>query len=252
MIAVTGNAACAIARRNATLAGVPKGVWSRAYDAAHNTTAGTIMTLEKNRKKAFEALGKFGVKPEQIFGLLGVKGELDIGLDELVMMRGMYSALNDGTETVESMFDPRRMTGTGFEKVDNPLGDDTAAPAPAETVDPKTGEIKTEPTPTAAPAEDKKPRGRPKNKTEPEPTAQAAPPPALEPTPGPKPKNAAEYKAYMELWLAGYTTVAQIEDRWRQDRGLRGECSVVEETFAALRMLKEARVAEIARTQVKA
>jgi hypothetical protein len=96
------------------------------------------------------------------------------------------------------------------------------------------------------PAEDKKPRGRPKKESE-----QAAPP-ALEPTPGPKPKNAAEYKAYMELWLAGYTTVAQIEDRWRQDRGLRGECSVVEETFAALRMLKEARVAEIARTQVKA
>jgi hypothetical protein len=176
---------------------------------------------------------------------LGVKGELDIGLDELVMMRGMYSALNDGTETVESMFDPRRMTGTGFEKVDNPLGDDTAAPAPAETVDAKTGEIKTEPTSTAAAAEDKKPRGRPKNKTEPEPVAQAAPPPALEPTPGPKPKNAAEYKAYMELWLAGYTTVAQIEDRWRQDRGLRGECSVVEETFAALRTIKEARVAQL-------
>jgi hypothetical protein len=176
--------------------------------------------------------------------------------------------LNDGTETVESMFDPRRLTGTGFEKVDNPLGDD-AAPAPVETVDAKTGEITTPPagptwnmgnvseTGVQSPTEEKKPRGRPA-KTGAPPAAGTplqvnpplkeqgeAPPPALEPTPGPKPKNAAEYKAYMELWLAGYTTVAQIEDRWRQDRGLRGECSVVEETFAALRTIKEARVAQL-------
>lgn len=96
------------------------------------------------------------------------------------------------------------------------------------------------------PADEKKPRGRPKKEPE------QAEPPALEPPQGPKPKNADEYKAYMQHWLAGASTLSEIEDRWRQDRGLRGECSVVEETFAALRMLKEARVAEIARAMVKA
>jgi hypothetical protein len=72
------------------------------------------------------------------------------------------------------------------------------------------------------------------------------PPAALQPTSsGPRPRTAAEYKAYMENWLAGYTKIADIEDRWRQDRTLRGECGVVEEVFASLRMLKEARVAQL-------
>jgi hypothetical protein len=123
------------------------------------------------------------------------------------------------------------------------------------------------------PADEKKPRGRPKNVTLPPaaettigtevnvagPATVQAPAqetitpraPALEPTASPRPKNPDEYKIYMQGWLATMNTKADIEDRWRQDRGLRGECGVIEEKFAQLRMIKEARVAELTKAGVE-
>ena len=72
MIVVTGNAACSIARRNAILAGVPKAIWRQAYDAAEKVVAGDIVTLGERRDKAIKAFATYGVKPEQIFGVLDV------------------------------------------------------------------------------------------------------------------------------------------------------------------------------------
>lgn len=127
MIAVTGNAACAIARRNAILAGVPKGIWGQAYEAAHKAVAGTVMTLEENRRKALAALEGLGAKPAQIFAALKVKGEQDIGLDGLVALRGMYSALKNDEVTLDEMFDPRA-GGGAVEEVVDPLKDKPPAP----------------------------------------------------------------------------------------------------------------------------
>lgn len=104
MIVVTGNAACAIARRNAILAGVPKGVWSKAYRAVEGVIAGDIKTLAERRDKAMKAFAAFGVKPEQIFAVLDIKGLDDINLDHLSTLIAMHSALKSGEATVEEMF----------------------------------------------------------------------------------------------------------------------------------------------------
>src|SRR5262249_28257677 len=56
MIAVTGNAACSIARRNAILAGVPKGVWRRAQQEAERVIKGDVMTLAEGRDKAVTSM----------------------------------------------------------------------------------------------------------------------------------------------------------------------------------------------------
>lgn len=141
MIAVTGNAACAIARRNAILTGVPKGVWSQAYDAAFKTTAGTTMTLVENRAQALAALAQFGLKPEQIFALLKVKGEQDIGLNELVILRGTYSALKNDEITVDEILDKR--AGGAVDEVVDPLKDKPpAAEAAAAKPEPAKGKAK--------------------------------------------------------------------------------------------------------------
>jgi hypothetical protein len=268
MIMVTGMAAASIARRNAILNAVPRALWFPIFEEALQIVRGSLETFAESKDKALKAFAQFGVAPDKVIMALGLKGDADLTLEHITPLRGMYQALRDGSVTVEEMFDPRRMTGTGFEKVDNPLGDETA---PAETVDPKTGEIKTasaKPQPgdvdynnlsiPAANELKEKRRGRPA-KTE-TPPAAASPlqvnpplkeqgepaPAALQPTSsGPRPRSSPEYKAYMENWLAGYTKIADIEDRWRQDRTLRGECGVVEEVFASLRMLKEARVAQL-------
>lgn len=104
MIIVTGNAASAIAKRNAILAGVPKAVWRRAYAAVEQVLVGDVKTLVERRGEALKAFAAFGIKPEQIYAALDVEGLDDIGLDHMATLIGMHSALKSGEESVETMF----------------------------------------------------------------------------------------------------------------------------------------------------
>lgn len=104
MIIVTGNAVCSKAKRNAILAGVPKAVWRKAYEAALATIKGDIKTLSERREAMLKAFAAFGVKPEQIFTALDIGGIDDVGIDEIALLTGMHAALKSGEETVESMF----------------------------------------------------------------------------------------------------------------------------------------------------
>jgi hypothetical protein len=123
MIIVTGNAACSIARRNAILAGVPKAVWRKAYEAAEGAVKGDIKTLGERRAGMFKAFAAFGVKPEQIYALMEVAGEDEITLDHIPTLTGMYQSLKGGEITVEQMFDARKI-GSTHKAVSNPLNDD--------------------------------------------------------------------------------------------------------------------------------
>ncbi|RWX72528.1 hypothetical protein [Mesorhizobium sp. M2A.F.Ca.ET.039.01.1.1] len=121
MINVTSNAACAIAKRNAVLAGIPRGVYRPAYMAARKIVAGTAETLSANRDKAIKAFANFGVTPEQIFEALGVDGEREIKTDHIATLRAMFMTLKNGEETVESMFGKPE---ADHKVVENPLNDE--------------------------------------------------------------------------------------------------------------------------------
>ncbi len=123
MIVVTGNAACSIAKRNAILAGVPRGVYRKAYHAAREIIAGTVMTLTANREKAISAFAKYGVTPEQLFDALGVEGEGDIKPTHIATLRAMFSTIKNGESTVEEMFGK---PGPSHKVVENPLADDAS------------------------------------------------------------------------------------------------------------------------------
>ncbi|WP_207234379.1 hypothetical protein [Bradyrhizobium sp. Leo170] len=110
MITVTGNAAAAIAKRNAILAGIPRGVTRQAYYAARAIVAGTTATLSENREKAIRAFASFGVTPDQIFEALGIEGEGDIKLDHIATLRGMFMSIKNGEATVEEMFAKEKPT----------------------------------------------------------------------------------------------------------------------------------------------
>lgn len=301
MIGVTGMAAASIARRNAILNAVPRALWHPIYEMALQIVRGDIETFAERKEKALKAFAQFGVKPEQVFGVLGIKGEVDMTLEHIAPMRGMYSALRDGSITVEEMFDPRRMTGGGFEQVPNPLGEDEGA-------DPETGEVKTpagatqakagddaEPglgqtakdaarpqgQPGAQPAAEQKPgdgakdvdsaqagtpgpgkakRGAKGKSTEKDKPGDKKPEPAQQPPKEPdkpaaaseapagtgaKPASPEAYKEHLKGWLAAATSVAAVEDTWRAERALRGDCRIVEDLFIEMKALKEARVREL-------
>jgi hypothetical protein len=131
MIVMTGNAAGSIALRNAILGGIPKAVWRAAYGEVLSVIAGDVKTLSENRGKALKAFAQFGITPDQVFGALGVAGDLDITLDLMPTLRGMYATLKNGESTVEEMFGGGKAKST-HETVRDPL---------ADKVDEETGEI---------------------------------------------------------------------------------------------------------------
>jgi hypothetical protein len=104
MIMVTANAASSIALRNAILKGIPKAFWADMYAAARKTAAGDYKTLANRRSDALKAFVIYGVKPDQIFGVLGVKGEEDITIEHLVVLKGMLTAIQEGDSSAEQMF----------------------------------------------------------------------------------------------------------------------------------------------------
>ncbi|MCB1341404.1 MAG: hypothetical protein KDK24_10135 [Pseudooceanicola sp.] len=166
MILVTGNAACSIALRNAIFGGVPKAVWNEAYKTAERTVKGDIKTLPERRTAALTAMAAFGLKPEQVWAILGIAGEKDCGLDQLVELGGYHQSLKDGEITVEQLLAeaapeekrPERQTGSITnrpadtrarepEQKPAPKKEETpAAPVNETAHDPETGEVTEEDT----------------------------------------------------------------------------------------------------------
>ena len=111
MIGVTANAACSIALRNAILKGVPKAFWSDMYEGARQTAMGDVKTLPNRRAEAFKLLQGYGVTKEQVFAKLDVKGEADIGQEQLLILRGIITAIKEGDTTPEQAFAPEQAGG---------------------------------------------------------------------------------------------------------------------------------------------
>ncbi|HFF6004425.1 hypothetical protein [Stenotrophomonas maltophilia] len=104
MIGVTANAACSIALRNAVLKGVPKAFWEDMYVEARKVIMGDIKTLANRRADALAHFQRFGVTAEQVCAKLGVAGVEDIGLEHLVLLRGIVTAIKEGDTTPEDAF----------------------------------------------------------------------------------------------------------------------------------------------------
>lgn len=125
MIGVTANAACSIALRNAILKGVPKAFWEDMYAEARKVIMGDIKTLANRRVSAVAAFARFGVSPEQLCAKLGVPGIEDVGLEHLVTLKGLLTAIKDGDTTAEDTFGAAPATARGTALP--PMGDDDFA-----------------------------------------------------------------------------------------------------------------------------
>lgn len=109
MIAVTSNAACSIALRNAVFKGVPKALWAPVESEVRRVIAGDAKTLGTRRAKIMESLNKMGIPNDKIFAVLGVGGISDVGLDEIVTLNGLGNAIKEGEMSIEEAFAPREV-----------------------------------------------------------------------------------------------------------------------------------------------
>jgi len=108
MQVVTGNAACAIAYRNAVFKVVPSALVNDIYLKTKEVARGTAETLPKRRDKALVYLRGLGVIDKQICEVLEIKKVEDIDLDKLETLRGMATLIRNGESTAKDLFTPKQ------------------------------------------------------------------------------------------------------------------------------------------------
>ncbi|MBQ2290208.1 MAG: hypothetical protein II249_06035 [Bacteroidaceae bacterium] len=104
MQVVTGNAANAIAFRNAVLKVVPAAVTKKIVDEIKRKALGQTSELPERRQKMFAAFAKLRVSKEQIFDYLSVQSAEEIDMERVLTMLGAFQAIKEGTTTVEETF----------------------------------------------------------------------------------------------------------------------------------------------------
>lgn len=105
MQVVTGNAACAVAYRNAVFKVVPSALVNDIYEKTKEVARGTMETLVKRRDKTLTYLRTLKVTDAQICDVLQIKKVEDIDLDKLETLRGMCTLIKNGESTVKDLFE---------------------------------------------------------------------------------------------------------------------------------------------------
>lgn len=104
MQVVTGNAASAIAFRNAVLKIVPKAVTKKIIDEVKKVAFGQALDLETSRENIIAYFAKLGVSEKQLFDYLEINKREEIDQEKVLELRGTATAINEGTTTVEESF----------------------------------------------------------------------------------------------------------------------------------------------------
>lgn len=104
MQVTTGNAASAIAFRNAVLKVVPKAVTRRVINEVKGVAVGKSMDLESRRQNMLAYYAKIGVTEKEILAYCGVKAVADIDASMIFELSGLKNAIKEGTTTVQEAF----------------------------------------------------------------------------------------------------------------------------------------------------
>lgn len=114
MITVTGNAANAIALRNAILAVIPRAVVDKVYNEAKRTITGDLSDQTKllaKRKKVFDGFKEtYALTEQEILSAIGKAAVEHVTQDDLVVLIGIGQAIKDGETTVNDAFRPKQTT----------------------------------------------------------------------------------------------------------------------------------------------
>lgn len=108
MITVTGNAANAIALRNAVFAVIPRGAVDKVYSSAIKCITGDLTDETKliaKRKAVLDGFkDSYGVSEEEVLQSIGKSSIDHIKADEIAILIGVAQAIKDGDTTPDEAF----------------------------------------------------------------------------------------------------------------------------------------------------
>ena len=106
MQVVTGNAASAIAFRNAVLKVVPKAVTKNVVERVKDVAMGKSIDLETIRQKVVAHFQKIGVPVDQIMSYVGIKSLVEMDKEKCFQLKGLANAIKEGSATAREAFAP--------------------------------------------------------------------------------------------------------------------------------------------------
>lgn len=112
MITVTGNAANAIAYRNAVFSVIPKSVVDKVYESTQRYIIGDISDDDKlitRRKNSIDFFkNEYGISEEEVVKLCGKQTVNQIKTEQIALLVGITQAITDGDTTVDELMAPFR------------------------------------------------------------------------------------------------------------------------------------------------
>ena len=118
MTQVACAAACSKALREAIFKVVPRAFVNSIYQEAKKVSLGKADSMAEKRGKMLAWYAKLGVSESQVLSVILCKGVEDIGIDELITLKGMATAIKDGEATIETIFNRQAETGGKVAKSD--------------------------------------------------------------------------------------------------------------------------------------
>jgi len=137
MITVTGNAAASIAYRNAVFRVVPKAYWAPVFEQVRVTALGKAETLGARRTKAFDYAKKMGVTEDKILAALAKKSVEDVGLEDLLRLRSIFTAIKEGDVKLDDAFRPPQTDAPEMPPARTSLRGGNGTPAKEPVKDPE-------------------------------------------------------------------------------------------------------------------
>jgi hypothetical protein len=104
MQVVTGNAASAIAFRNAVLKVIPKAVTKKIINNIKQVALGQSIDLETSRQRAIQHFKMLGVTETQLLAYLEIKSVAEIDKELVLELRSLSNAIKEGTTTIADTF----------------------------------------------------------------------------------------------------------------------------------------------------
>ena len=133
MVAITANAACSIALRNAIFRVVPLALCKPLIERAKEVAIGKGKSLSELREIAFHTFERKGASKDDVLHVLGRRGIEDVTLDDIVTLRGLLTAIKDGEITLEQALHPEdRGSRRRAPETVEPPSFDTPPPAAGE------------------------------------------------------------------------------------------------------------------------
>ena len=104
MVITTGNAACAIALRNAVFSVVPRVYVDELLRQVKLVAIGKAETLVKRRQEMIGYFGKMGIVKDRLLAHVGKPAVDDLTLEDVFALRSVANAIKDGATSIDEAF----------------------------------------------------------------------------------------------------------------------------------------------------